>query len=599
MFRDALTHFFTRHSISKQFRNLFVLIVALPLLLVAIIASVLSVREMASGYEHLSVSKATQVRTILATTSASVNEIYTYLRQDDELQAIFRGEKDTDTLHTAMYLYSGFQDMFRRSTAISQLRLYLDPELMVSDSSISSFYPVTDEIREEDWYDIASSSQAAFWKSEKRVDRGVTYYELNYYAQIPLPFVNSSGILVITVSNTYLWNLVEDSNYSICLNVNEGPVFFSSDSAYLGEPFPAYTDDTYYYEESGPMTISGKGQVASVQTMRPTASNDRIHVLVFNPLSYRHITSMALIFTLIALLVIAICALIFYSYSRYSAIRVQTLRDAMHKAANNDYEIIDAIQGDDELSETFQDLKETINTLKANQAEIYESKLNEQRLVNEQQETELKLLASQINPHFLYNTLEMLRMKALSDGNREVANAIKLLGKNMRYVLGTTRTSSTTLDREIDYVSAYLAIMKMRFDERLSYQIDVEPSLDPARYRILPLLIQPLAENAILHGIEESGQHGNVFIRIKRFRASDLLIEVTDTGCGMTAEKVAELERLLKGKHPDTAHGVGLYNVNYRVRLYYGEEYGLSIESTPGRGTTMRIVLPLQNVAGD
>ena len=145
-----------------------------------------------------------------------------------------------------------------------------------------------------------------------------------------------------------------------------------------------------------------------------------------------------------------------------------------------------------------------VQKIKEKDAKMYQALLKEQQLLNEQQVMEMKMLAGQINPHFLYNTLESIRMKSLTSGNREVANAIKLLGKSMRYVLENTGTSLVTLKKELDYVETYLQIQKIRFGDRVNYRIEVIGMLDLEKYLILPLLLQPVVENAIVHGDRKS-----------------------------------------------------------------------------------------------
>lgn len=164
-------------------------------------------------------------------------------------------------------------------------------------------------------------------------------------------------------------------------------------------------------------------------------------------------------------------------YATYFSGRINTLRLAMYKVSNNDYEIVDTIRGDDELTATFRDMKTMVKKLKNAEAEIYKAQIREQMIENQQQQMELKLLANQINPHFLYNTLEAIRMKAFVEGNKEVATAIKLLSKSMRYVLSNTQTTSTTLEKELDYIATYMAIMKLRFGSRINYDLRIEEDL--------------------------------------------------------------------------------------------------------------------------
>jgi two-component system sensor histidine kinase YesM len=209
---------------------------------------------------------------------------------------------------------------------------------------------------------------------------------------------------------------------------------------------------------------------------------------------------------------------------------------------------------------------------------------------------EFKMLASQINPHFLYNTLESIRMKALTEGNRDVSNAIKLLGKSMHYVLENTGTSSTTLKKELDYISIYLSIQKFRFNDRVNYTLTVPEDMDLEEYQILPLLLQPIVENAILHGLEETEKGGLISIEVTAKDDELLIINIYDNGLGMAEEEVITLTDSFKQRKKQSASNIGLYNINQRIRLFYGDAYGMTIKSQPYEGTLVSLTLPLHNI---
>ena len=209
-------------------------------------------------------------------------------------------------------------------------------------------------------------------------------------------------------------------------------------------------------------------------------------------------------------------------------------------------------------------------------------------------EYELKMLQAQINPHFLYNTLESIRMKALTSGNREVANAIKLLGKSMRYVLENTGTSLVTLKKELDYVETYLQIQKIRFGDRVNYRIEVAGIPDLEEYLLLPLLLQPIVENAIVHGLEQVGENGQIDIRVDVPEDELLRIAISDNGCGMSTEQLETLRIRMAQKTLDRTASIGLCNINQRIRLYYGESYGMTIESIQGEGTCITLKIPVK-----
>jgi len=247
---------------------------------------------------------------------------------------------------------------------------------------------------------------------------------------------------------------------------------------------------------------------------------------------------------------------------------------------------------DEELTEAFEDLLVMVKNIQAMEAAQYEAEIKEQNILNEQQKMEFKMLASQINPHFLYNTLETIRMKAFTAGDKEVATAIKLLGKSMRYVLENTGTTDTTLQAELDHIIIYLKIQQLRFGDRVNYETHIREGMNLEEYRVLPLLLQPIVENAIVHGLEAKEKDGKV--RFSIYTMDDVVyVDVSDNGCGMDEEMLrtvmTKVQDYTKKRRKSS---IGLYNINRRIKLNYGEQYGLDIQSTPGEGTTVRVTFP-------
>ena len=183
-------------------------------------------------------------------------------------------------------------------------------------------------------------------------------------------------------------------------------------------------------------------------------------------------------------------------------------------------------------------------------------------------------------------------MNAFTAGNREVANSIKLLGKSLRYVLENTGTASTTLQRELDYIENYIKIQKLRFGERINYRLDIEDGIELRNYRILPLLLQPIVENAIVHGLEQKEEGGMVIVHVYLRPGDELHIDISDNGCGMDAEQVQQLRNSIIVRNPNIKASIGLYNINQRIKLCYGSRYGLKISCVLGEGTTISLVIP-------
>ena len=199
---------------------------------------------------------------------------------------------------------------------------------------------------------------------------------------------------------------------------------------------------------------------------------------------------------------------------------------------------------------------------------------------------ELKALQSQINPHFLYNTLDSIIWMAEWGKNKEVVTMTSSLARLLRRTISNEQ-ELVAIREEIDCTEAYLTIQKMRYKDKLEYSIAVEDSIKEEK--IVKLLLQPLVENAIYHGIKY--KEGKGTIEIRGFRKGGLIwLEVEDDGIGMDEEALAHIFE--KHVRDTKSNGVGVSNVNERIRLFYGPEYGLRYESEPGRGTRAVVVIP-------
>lgn len=535
----------------------------------------------------------------MLTTTLPFYDIYESLAQDEALKTLLTKQYDTDDeVLAALNQYSRLKELLAANASLSTIKIYTQPGMLRSVSDQQFFVPIDEAVRSQDWYSKAISNSGNFWKSGIRTDsRKNSYWELSYYCHIPLPESGTYAILVMTVSNNHLRSLIKDSSSRVYISVNEDPVFYSSIRRHEGTSFPVSIDYTApYYSETGNMEIKGTRVLTSVVSLTPYRTEDMIYILSADTNALPYIRQTNIAFILVLLFAIFIPALIFIFFTKYFSARIQTLRLAMHKVSNNDYEIVDLVQGDDELSAAFDDLKTMVEKIKSAEGEIYMAQIREQNFSNQQQQMELKLLINQINPHFLYNTLETIRMKAFSDGNKEVATAIKLLGKSMRYVLNNTKTSSTTLSKEIDYTVTYLSIQLLRFEDRLSYTLTLDNTINPDSYQILPLLLQPIVENSISHGIEPTGKKGHIIIRIRAVEKEILVADIYDNGLGMTKEQLKTVRSGLLLPPKRGEHGIGLYNINNRIKLFYGSKYGLTIKSKKNFGTLVTLKIPLYNL---
>ncbi|WP_240702949.1 sensor histidine kinase [Cohnella luojiensis] len=206
-------------------------------------------------------------------------------------------------------------------------------------------------------------------------------------------------------------------------------------------------------------------------------------------------------------------------------------------------------------------------------------------------EAAYKVLQAQIKPHFLYNTLETIRMVAESNNDKEVADISFWFGKLMRYSLSSEQ-DETVLAKEIEMVTFYLNIHKMRLQSRLTYEINI--AVDAQRLSCPRFLLQPLIENGIVHGA--SAVLRPVHIRLQATETErEITIAVSDNGNGIPPEKLLDLQsRLSKNdqtKKAEESGGLGLMNVNERVKAFFGGTSRLEVSSAPGKGTCLRIII--------
>ncbi len=202
-------------------------------------------------------------------------------------------------------------------------------------------------------------------------------------------------------------------------------------------------------------------------------------------------------------------------------------------------------------------------------------------------DTELKLLQAQINPHFLYNTLDAIVWMAEGGQNREVVSMVTALSEFFRTTLSEGKDYITIREEE-SHIRSYLRIQEFRYADILEYEIDIAPSL--YEYTILKLTLQPFVENALYHGIKNKRGKGKIVV-LGYEKEDKIYFEVSDDGIGMDDEELARLRGKLDGKAVH-GRGFGLENVHERIRLNYGKEYGVSFRSRKGEGTTVIVCIP-------
>lgn len=198
--------------------------------------------------------------------------------------------------------------------------------------------------------------------------------------------------------------------------------------------------------------------------------------------------------------------------------------------------------------------------------------------------TELRALQAQINPHFLYNTLDSIAWMCEEERSREAVEMVNALARLFRISISKGH-ELIPIEKELEHARSYLKIQNYRYKNQFTYSFEVDENC--LSYYCNKITLQPLIENAIYHGINRMIDEGEIIVRIYE-RGSEVIFEVEDNGVGMTEEQCSQILH----HEPGDKSGIGIKNVNDRIRIYFGEQYGLSIESELDEGTKIIINMP-------
>ncbi|RZT02981.1 cache domain-containing sensor histidine kinase [Cuneatibacter caecimuris] len=366
-----------------------------------------------------------------------------------------------------------------------------------------------------------------------------------------------------------------------CIVDEKGTVISSVDKSLLGEKLDQYklVRDTYRIQGDGYITTSADREQAAVFYVRiPSRSWYLVNIVptkVFMAGSNSGV--------IVILLSLALCVIFGIAFAliqkRYIISPILRLLEQIGEMKKGNFLRYNLVSSGDEigvLNREFDDMSHKLQNLIE---EVYTTKIKEQ-------EAELKMLISQINPHFLYNTLDSIHWMAIKNRDYEAGDQLEALSEIFRHVLSRGR-EMVTLQNELDFLQNYILIMQARFGSRVKVHVQIPEEMK--EYKIPKLLIQPLVENAILHGLEPKKEGGLITVTASRAGAG-MEIAVEDNGVGADEEQI----RKRMHEHSQLQDTFALCNIDERIKLKYGKEYGLHFESQIDRGCRVTLMLPVE-----
>lgn len=555
--------FFNKFKIRNQLVFVYVTLIIIPILILGFFFIQFTRNELLSRYETQLTYNANSIDLLFLDITETNHSIASSLYNDETIQQLLSTDEDRSTLLQRVFHINNL-DVYGNSSSISNITIYTEDSAL---DNVSNFKYIDEDIKQTDCYNKAMNQASAFYI----LTNDNSYNELTFIQKIEYPKIDDYIILEITTSYNFLRSRLINAYSDAYLKLNDEYFFLGSntDISVLDEMFSTHNF-------SGISKINDQPYLYSTSTITPYLSDDTIELALIDKFGISQTTSIIKI-TLITILFVFLLTSFFiiafiYTLNR----RLYILKHQVQTGIAGNYLIYQELEGNDEISELFNYIKTILVQFKESEKIIYNSKLNKQKFINEQQKMEFKMLSSQINPHFLYNTLETIRMKALTSGNRDLAKSIQLLGKSMRYVLENTTSSTTTLERELDYIKTYIEIQNIRFDQNITYTLEYLCNMPSTHVYILPLMIQPIVENSILHGFEDTTYKGEIKITIYEnpINLGELIIEIQDNGTGLTQDKLNKLNtnKYLGNELKGTSKSIGIENINKRLKLYYSSK---------------------------
>ncbi|MBU9742936.1 sensor histidine kinase [Lachnospiraceae bacterium ASD3451] len=350
---------------------------------------------------------------------------------------------------------------------------------------------------------------------------------------------------------------------------NRDQILYSTSHGNWGEKaVPKTWEDAGQYVKTKEVGTSGAKAVYTLSNQDLIKEIQQIKHQIYK------VMAVAIIFTM------TVCLFIYRIFNR----QVQILIRSMRQLQTGDFSLYIPIKSKDEIGIISQAFNEMCKKLNDYISEVYAAEI-------QRKNAELNALQTQIDPHFLYNTLDSIRARALAEQDEKTGEMIVLLGKMFRWSSRTT-DKFITLEDELEYIDTYLKLQKYRYEERLDVDIRVP---DECLDDVIPkLILQPLVENVIKHALADKEDTGLIGIVAKEKDGKRLEITIFDNGKGIEEHTLQDMyEKLNQQIAQDEFKSIGLQNVQARLKLLFGDEYGLMIKSIVGVGTAVKVIIPI------
>jgi len=588
----ALAHKMNNVRIKQKLMFSFILVVFVPVLIVGIFLT--------AAFRQNVLDQATQqitnnVERIKKQTLDIIRmpiEISDKLLVDSRLTNVVNTQySSTFEVVKAFWDYRDFRNYIQLYSEVFNIRFYTTNMTILDNWE---FLKVTDSIAETPWYQSAMGQVGIHWAYIPDETKNNRNY-LSLIRKITFPTYQTNGVLVISVNQNELNAMISREPFDTMIIDDSGYIIAAKNPKWVGKNISELdfaSQLTNKAEGTYEFKYDGKPSKIVVEDLLPESSRNGLKIVsVFTIDSIvSGANRISLLGFSIIMLSLVIAFVLIYIFSTILAKRMLVLNKDLNKVAMGDLNVISHVTGNDEIGILSKQFNNMVVSIRGLMDEVAESHKRQARLELRQKEIKLKMMASQINPHFLFNALESIRMKAHIKGETEISSIVRMLGKMIRRNL-EVGTRKIALKDELEIVRCYLEIQKFRYgNDRLTFRLDIDESGQDIE--IPPLIIQPLIENAVVHGLENIAEGG--FVSLTTQVGDRMLrVEVADNGVGISEDKINQIHEALNDMEEEEEYRIGLRNVHQRLVMIYGDGYGLTIKSELGSGTRIVFEIPL------
>lgn len=583
IFKNLLT-LFNNKSVKVKIIYVYILCVLVPTIVTNVLvlgSSIrLSARERNTNINNIADSVSHDIVKALESAVYITVDLYTSISINDFLDRQY--ETDGDYYDKYSAVFNNYVFYASSKHLISDITFFSDNPTMINGGK---YYRI-DSVQKEDWYQ-------AFYQA------GTELFVYPYY-QDKKNINNKKRMLSVIRKLNYLG--IKEKEKLVKLDLNYAQMNESVNSSAFDTTVYVCNGDRIIFsndrKEEGinknflDISMIKEKNVQACRDFTAYGSDWKVYVTGYKSNFMGDLKHTLLLMSVLFLADALIPAIMLALFSNSITRRILLLGEYFEKIRNDKFELIESEEGKDEVGILLENYNHMTLRMKTFIENELKSRLQQQELIMARQQAELLALSSQINPHFLFNILESIRMRSVLKGEEETAKTIESLAKLMRKS-ADWGTDYITLEQEAGFMIDYLELQKYRYGEEFRYKIKIQEKF--YSFQIPSLVLVTFVENACVHGFNRTGHNGSIFVSVYQ-KEEYLYLEIEDTGVGMDKGQVDKLEKdLNEGDIGELqkSSSLGMLNASIRLRKFCGKDTRVFIESEPGEGTCIVIRIPL------